>query len=222
MVALRRHQLVRLNEAGWAAVRARAWDEGAQACLAHWCAHGLPLVVTQQRGTLADDALALGLPAPLQWQRRRLVVQVGLGDVLYFDEFPLAAELTTSLPAASRVAWCALLTTLGAAGASVRVYGGHGWQRITGLGYLHAGSDLDLCLSVADAAAADAAVAALQAAALTAPRLDGELVFPDGSAVAWREWGAWRAGRVDRVLVKRLHGVAMETDDAWLGEPARC
>ena len=61
MAALHRHQLVRLNAAGWATVRGRAWDEGAQACLAHWSGHGLPLVVTQQRGTLADDQPYLGL-----------------------------------------------------------------------------------------------------------------------------------------------------------------
>ena len=222
MVALHRHQLVRLNDAGWSAVRGRAWDEGAQACLAHWAAHGLPLVVTQQRDALTDDQLALGLPTPLRWQRRRLALQVTLSDVLFFDEFPFAAEVTGLMSPAARSAWRALLAALDVAGATVRVYGSHGWQRITGLGYLHAGSDMDLRLSAADAAAADAVVAVLQAAPLAAPRLDGELTFPDGSAVAWREWSAWREGRVDRVLVKRLHGVAMETDDAWLGERAPC
>ena len=40
--------------------------------------------------------------------------------------------------------------------------------------------------------------------------LDGELVFPDGRAVAWREWQPWREQRVDRILVKRLQGVVME------------
>lgn len=222
MVELHRHQLVRLNDAGWGVVRARAWDEDAQACLAHWAAHGLPLVVTQQRGGLADDQFALGLPAPLQWQRRRLALQVARSDVLYFDEFPSAADVTTSLPAAARGAWRTLLAALAATGASVRVYGSHGWQRITGLSYLHAESDLDLRLSVADAAVADAVVAALQASALALPRLDGELAFPDGSAVAWREWRPWREGRVDRVLVKRLRGVAMETDAVWLGQREPC
>jgi len=222
MVALHRHQLVRLNEAGWAAVRGRAWDEGAQSCLAHWAAHGLPLVVTQQGGALGDNQLALGLPTPLQWQRRRLALQVALSDVLFFDEFPLAAEVTGLLPPAARGASRALWATLDAAGAAVRVYGSHGWQRITGLSYLHAASDLDLRLSVADAAAADAVVAVLQASTFAVPRLDGELAFPDGCAIAWREWRPRREGRVDRVLVKRLRGVAMETDDAWLGQREPC
>lgn len=222
MVALRRHQLVRLNDAGWAAVRHRAWDQVAQTCLAHWSAHGLPLVVTQQPAGLAGGQLALGLPAPQVWQRRRFALQAALRDVLYFDEFPAASEITGLLPPAMRGAWASLGDALAAAGASARVHGSHGWQRLTGLGHLHADSDLDLHLSVGDVAAADAAVAALQASTLTAPRLDGELVFPDGSAVAWREWTPWRERRVDRVLVKRLRGVAMETDDAWLREHQPC
>jgi phosphoribosyl-dephospho-CoA transferase len=40
-------------------------------------------------------------------------------------------------------------------------------------------------------------------------RLDGELVFPDGAAVAWREWHACRGGRTRRLLVKRLDGATL-------------
>ena len=222
MVALRRHQLVRLNAAGWGALQERPWDDAARDCLVHWAAHHLPLVVTQQRDGLSDGRLALGLPAPLQWQRRRFALQASLCDVSYFDEFPAAAEVTLLLPAAVRAAWRVLVRELEAFDAAPRVYGSVGWQRLTGLAYLHAASDIDLRLSVADAAAADAVAACLNDAAFTAPRIDGELVFADGSAVAWREWLAWRAQRVDRVLVKRLHGVAMEAGDTWLREGLRC
>lgn len=222
MVALRRHQLVRLNAAGWAALQERPWDDAARDCLAHWATHHLPLVVTQQRGDLSDERLALGLPAPLQWQRRRLALQASLRDVLYFDEFPAAADVTPLLPAAVRASWRLLVQRLEHLAGVPRVYGSVGWQRLTGLTYLHAASDVDLRLSATDAAAADAVAASLNGAPLAAPRIDGELVFPDGSAVAWREWLAWRARRVDRVLVKRLHGVAMESGDAWLGEGLSC
>jgi len=222
MVVLCRHQLVRLNQAGWAAVHANVWDDTARDCLAHWSAQHLPLVVTRQRAGLTDEQIALGLPAPLQWQRRRLALHVALGGVRYFDEFPGAAAVTSLLPAAARNAWLNLLTALAAVGAAPRVYGSFGWQRITGLPYLHAGSDLDLRVSVSDAAMADAVAAAMHAPAFATPRLDGEIVFPDGSAVAWREWRAWRERRVDRILVKRLRAVAMETDDVWLGEQQPC
>jgi phosphoribosyl-dephospho-CoA transferase len=222
MVALCRHQLVHLNAAGWAAVQQRPWDDEARACLAHWAAQRLPLVVTQQRDGVSDDWIALGLPAPLQWQRRRLALQVTMRGVLYFDEFPRAAEVTGLLPPRVRGAWQTLLKMLAALGVVPRVYGSFGWQRLTRLTYLHADSDLDLRLPVDDAAMADAVTAALHAAPFAMPRLDGEIVFPDDSAVAWREWRLWRERRADRVLVKRLRGVAMERGDAWLVEHQPC
>ena len=107
--------------------------------------------------------------------------------ILYFDEFPKAAAITSLLPPPLRSAWAALAKTVDA-----RIYGSYGLQQLTGLSYLHAESDIDLCLSVDDAAAADLAAAALSGAAFARPRLDGELVFPDGRAVAWREWQPWR------------------------------
>ncbi len=62
----------------------------------------------------------------------------------------------------------------------------------------------------------DAAAVLLRRSDDGSPRLDGELSFPDGSAVAWREWVAWRSGRVSAILVKRLCGVALEAGSAWL------
>ena len=222
MVALCRHQLVHLNAAGWAGVQDRPWDDEARACLAHWAATRLPLVVTQQREGVPDDRIALGLPAPLQWQRRRLALQVPLHGVLYFDEFPRAAEVTGLLPPRVRSGWQTLLKTLAALDVVPRVYGSFGWQRLTRLTYLHADSDLDLRLPVDDAAKADAVAAALHATPFATPRLDGEIVFPDDSAVAWREWRLWRERRADCILVKRLRGVAMERGAAWLAEHAPC
>ncbi|MBC7728920.1 MAG: malonate decarboxylase holo-[acyl-carrier-protein] synthase [Microbacteriaceae bacterium] len=205
---LRRHQLVRLNEGGWTAVRAGAWDDEARACLSFWAAERQPLVVTQQPARLPEGHVALGLSAPLRWNRRRLAMQVPMSGILFFDEFPKAAAITALLPPSLRSAWAVLASEL-----TARVYGSYGWQRLTGLDYVHADSDIDLCVSVDDAASADRVVAALSEAAQAAfarPRLDGELVFPDGRAVAWREWLPWREQRVDRILVKRLQGVAME------------
>lgn len=222
MSSLRRHQLARLNERGWATVQDRPWDAEARDCLAWWAARQLPLVVTRQPEDLASDHLALGLPAPLRWQRRRLALQLPLQGLAYFDEFPLAAAVAPLLPAPHRTAWRELAARLAEVGAEVRVYGSYGWQRITGLNYLRPGSDLDLRLVVPDMAAADSAAALLQAALPALPRLDGELMFADGAAVAWREWQAWREGRAARILVRRLHAVTLEAGEAWLQEPLPC
>jgi len=209
---LHRQQLLRLSGRGWAQVLEAQWDASARRCLTLWAARSLPLVVTRQPQDLAGF-IATGLPAPARMGRRRIALTVAPADVLFFDEFPPAEQVTRLLPAAAREAWRNLLCRLADADCNARVYGGYGWQRLTGLAYLHAGSDVDLLLAVRAADCADAVCQALATAAIDAPRLDGELLLPDGAAVAWREWLAWRAGRASGVLVKRLRGVALETPD---------
>jgi len=207
---LHRHQLARLGAAGWQRVLAREWDAQARECLAHWAAHGLPLVVTRQiPSPLQDDGIAMGLPAPGRWGRRRFAVQVPRADVAYFDEFPGLRQVIGRLPDGQRRAWQALCEGLEACGAVARVHGSHGWRHLTGLDHVHATSDVDLSISVSDDVQADRVAALLQAFPCRRPRLDGELMFADGDGVAWREWLAWRAGRVKALLVKRLDGCSL-------------
>jgi len=221
MVPLHRHQIAWLGEAGWRRVQRRDWDAEARDCLAHWAARRLPLVVTRQGDAAAGEApVALGLAAPACWGRRHLALGVPRNEVLYFDEFPLAERLVGLLPAPARGAWRELCAALKHAQAPARVYGSHGWQLLSGLDHLREGSDIDLWLSVSDAAQADAAAACLQSAAAGLPRLDGELMFDDGSAVAWREWLAWRGGRSRSLLVKTLAGSALVHARGWQGTAA--
>ena len=210
MTPLHRHQIARLSPAGWRQLLAGDWDAGARDCLRHWADQALPVVVTRQAEPDAD-VIALGLCAPRRWQRRRLALRVPRADVLYFDEFPRLAQLVMQLPPAARPAARRLASALQACGATARVYGSHGWQFLSGLNHLREGSDLDLWVGVEDVEQADAVAAALEAFSAPALRLDGELVFPGDAAVAWREWLAWREGRSQAVLVKRLHGAALVT-----------
>ena len=206
---LRRQQLLRLSGEGWARVLDASWEPAARQCLALWAARGLPLVVTRQPAPAADT-LATGLPAPARFRRLRLAVAVMPRHVMFLDEFPAAGAVARLLPRPCASAWHALLASLAVAGCAPRVYGGHGWQVLTRLAYVHAASDVDLLLPVVSSAQADAVARLLANAAWTGPRLDGELLFPDGAAVAWREWLAHREGRTAQVLVKRLHGVGLE------------
>ena len=212
---LHRQQLVRLSGPGWAHVLESPWDADARACLALWAGRGLPLVVTRQPPS-CGDALATGLPAPARFRRRRLAVAVAPGDVLFLDAFPLADAAARLLPRSLAATWRSLVAALAASDCAARVYGGYGWQALTRLAYVHAQSDLDLLLPVGSDAQADEVARTLASAAWDGPRLDGELLFPDGAAVAWREWREHRQGRAARVLIKRLHGVALESFDAGL------
>jgi len=241
MQAPERQRLVWLTPQAWAALLAQrlaapnergpSHDAVSLACIEHWAQHDLPLVVTRQPA--ADAAapagigtepatLALGLPAPACWERRRLALRVPIDGIARIGDFPPAAAIAPLLPPAARADWLGLCAELAALGVVARVYGSHGWQHLTDSAYLHAGSDLDLLLALpapGQVDTADAAVARLLAVAaqpgLPLPRLDGELIFADGSAVAWREWAAWRSGRVARLLVKRRDGATLESAASW-------
>lgn len=218
MTPLHRHQLARLSDAGWRTLLARDWDAEARDCLTHWAAARLPLVVTRQapKTDLPDeDRIALGLPAPGRWGRRRLALSVARSEVAYFDEFPGLDRACHRLPLPARPAWRSLCRDLQAIGANARVYGSYGWELLSGLDHVRPGSDIDLWLSVADMAQADAAAACLQGFSCAGLRLDGELMFVDGGAVAWREWLSWRSGRVKSLLVKATEG------NSLLHSPAR-
>lgn len=196
------------------------------ACLSHWAQRRLPLVVTRQplalrvaAGDRPDGPLALGVSAPATWGRHAIAVTVSPRGVCRHGAFPLAVALTDALPAAARDGWAALCRALDGLGVTARVYGSRGWQHLTGLDHVHAASDVDLLVEVGSAAQADRAGALLHdAERLPLPlplRLDGELVFGDGAAVAWREWSSLRAGQTAQMLVKRLHGSTLEDGTAW-------
>lgn len=195
---------------------ARPWDRQARECLAHWARHGLPLVVTTQPlDAAASGSVALGLPAPARWDRRRLALLVPRAGLRRVDEFPRLAEVQDLLPPAVQYRVLKLMAELDACHATARVFGSYGWQAMSDLDHVRPESDLDLSVVVHGAAHADAVAQALQSFDAARPRLDGELLFNDGAAVAWREWIEWRSGRAHAVLVKRLHGVALHRDTAW-------
>jgi phosphoribosyl-dephospho-CoA transferase len=213
MPSFARHDLVWLSASGWEHARGQAADDETAACLAHWARERLPLVVGRQPPGEAE--LALGLAAPVDWGRRKIALRVPREAVLYHDRFPRGRAVARLLAPALRPTWHALLEALAACEVDVRVHGSYGWQQLTGLKHVLGSSDLDLLLPVADAAVADAVAERLEGVRWQGPRIDGELLFPGGAGVAWREWLQFRRGAVDRVLVKRLHGVALEDAAAW-------
>jgi phosphoribosyl-dephospho-CoA transferase len=212
MPPLRRHQLAYLSAAGWQAVLEQDWDHEGLQCLQHWSDHGLPLVVTRQPVLAKTEPvqIALGLSAPAAWGRRLLRLQLPVNAIGWFGEFPLLPDVLPLVPRGARAVIQSLAEALAAIGVRAHAYGGVGWQRLTSLRYLHARSDLDLWLAVDDEQAADAAVMELSRHVPIRLRIDGEIMFSDGSAVAWREWDAWRVGRSRAVLVKQLNGASVE------------
>ncbi len=213
MAGLRRHDLVRLSAEGWQQAVAQHDDATIRQCLAHCSSHDWPAVVaTQGRDGAHQDDVALGIATPPSWGRRRIGLRVSAsalrcGEIAFPRWNDCARQM--SIPEPLRAAFDAGLAEHAN---TIRMYGSFGWQQLTGLSYVTDGSDLDLLLEPANAMHADRMAFALATVNVAGPRLDGELCFPNGSAVAWREWIEWRTGRADVVLVKRLEGPSFAID----------
>ena len=199
MNALQRNGLVWLTISGWDRVLASDWDVQALGILQHWALMALPLVVCRQRVENSPPTVSLGLPAPSVWDRRKLALEVTPDEVDRVGWFPTLEQLEP------REAFAAAINEIrsNAAGfdGPIQVYGSFGWETLTGMNYVRPGSDLDLRVEVPDREIAVAVARALNALLLPM-RVDGELAFPDGSAIAWREYLLWTERKVDRMLVK--------------------
>ncbi len=203
---LQRNQLVWLTGAAWQALLAAAWDAQARAILGHWQSQQLPLVVCRQRLPESLQRISLGLPAPLQWERRKLALDVAAEDIAGSGSFPLLADTPLAITHADALQ--DLLQHTDALQVQLRVYGSFGWQQLCGLPCVRESSDLDVLAHVPDLGTAGQVVWLLQGLRLTW-RVDGELVFPNGWALPWREYAQLIGGKVDRVLVKERCGAQL-------------
>jgi phosphoribosyl-dephospho-CoA transferase len=201
-----RHELLFLTADGWH--QALATADAERALLERWQAHDWPLVVRRREPGSGADTVSLGLPAPptAGGIKHRFACTVPVAAVAR-RQAPLAlAAIVASAPARWQGALAALLADAAQAGAPpLQVFGSCAMQALTGLSYVGTASDIDLLLDVATLAQLEAGLALLGRHVSALP-LDGELVFPGGAAVAWKEW----AGAADqRVLVKSVDAVRL-------------
>ncbi|MDB5792825.1 MAG: mdcG [Massilia sp.] len=219
-----RHDLVWLSARGWDHAGAGLPPAG-RAAVAAWGARGWPAVVTRPPASLAPGQLALGIALPPcpDGSKPRIAIAADALDIVRATPAMALAAAAGAAPAAWRTALAALDQQAAAIGLVLRVYGSLALQAVTGQAYLRAGSDIDLLLQPATRAGYRRALALLADHARGLP-LDGECVFGDGCAVAWKELAACTDDGA-RVLAKSLHGVALVTVGsllASLGEEARC
>lgn len=204
---LRRHDLAWLRPG--AACHADGLDGPAAAWLRHWLAEGKPLVVTrQQRQHDGDESMRLGTVLPARLGRRRIACTVAAKDVLDIGP-PLNAEAVAHvLPADVADALHGLAQQARQLDVPLGVYGSTAWEHLAGETYRRAESDVDMVCDVRDAATLPGILLVL-ARASRSTRIDGEIRFPDGKAVAWRELQASGLDPDAQVLVKDLHGVEL-------------
>jgi phosphoribosyl-dephospho-CoA transferase len=210
-----RHDLVWLSDDGWEVAQA-AVQAAHAGTLAGWRRAGWPLVVTRQDPGAGADTICLGLALPpaADGAKQRIALQAPADSIARSTP---ALALSKAIPAAPN-GWKQGLAALAAAspGLTLRVYGSLALQAITGQAYLRSGSDIDLLFYPATTTQLRSGLALLQQYAEALP-LDGEVVFPGGQAVAWKEW-AGAEGNQARVLAKSRGGVQLAPIQSLLSE----
>lgn len=213
MNTLVRNQLRCVDSAGWALIEAHEWDAQAHTIFSHWRTHQLPLVVCRQSAETLPDHVCMGLPSPQQWSRRRVALTVCLDHLTAHADFPTLAQVVQANHWGSAV--IELSDAITQLGAKAHVYGSHGWQWLTELTYLHETSDLDLSMTVNSWEMASQLVQRLANTSIHC-RVDGEIVFPQGKAIAWRELYQLIQGKTSQVLMKDRHSLQLLTLDALI------
>lgn len=202
-----RHELVWLTPSGWDAVATQAQAD--LDAIAQWRERDWPAVVCRNVPGLAHGDLSIGLPLPpaADGAKRRCGANVPVAAVARRQApLPLAA-FCANAPAD----WRGALSTMLLEGArlpapvALAVFGSCAMEVLTGQAYLRASSDIDLLLYPRSMSGLHAGLALLLRHASTLP-LDGEIVFPHGAAVSWKEWAG---ARDERVLVKTIADVRL-------------
>jgi phosphoribosyl-dephospho-CoA transferase len=215
-----RHSLVWLSAQGWQSCRDRSGNNlapSSHAALAHWQQSDWPAIVRRADVDCAQHQVCLGLalpPDPQSGHKVRIALRAPVAEVRQIRP-PLAIDaVLAAAPARWRAALCVLAADASRQKLAFGVYGSVALQALTGASYVSATSDIDLLFSPRTQAQLEAGIALLQQHAQSLP-LDGEILFPSGQAVAWKEW-VQASGNSPRVLVKDDRGVQLSTLAALL------
>ena len=190
-----RHDLVWLSHQAWASVfaqqMARVPDESTSLLiqsLHRWQQEEWPAVVRRRDADAADDEICIGFAlVPVNGRKPRVAAKVKVQDIL---EHQPSLSLATVIPFVAPD-WQATLRTFNSEGSAVgvrwRVYGSLVFQFLTGQSYVNETSDIDVLFRPQTQEHLLHGLTLLRQYQGQIP-LDGEVIFPQGQAVAWKEW----------------------------------
>jgi phosphoribosyl-dephospho-CoA transferase len=207
----RRHDLLHVAPDVWASIMAHHPALAGLPLLEAWADRGWPVIVRRRAEAEDPGLVPIGIPLPPAVGKRRVSLLLPPGGVLQRLAPPL---LRTAAQVADPI-WQTTIASLLVLGARADLepaaYGSLLWQHRTGLAYLSPSSDLDVLWPVPGGFDVSSLVFGIAEVQRDAPlRIDGEIVFPDGTAVNWRElWNAYRAGDRAAVLAKSMEGVRL-------------
>jgi len=214
-----RHKLVWLSDIGWQSVLNNIYvnpdaQPSWQYAIDQWRRANWPAIVRRDDSEKEEHEVCLGITLPPNQSndsKTRIAFRVARSEVKkILDPIRLGAAIESAPPA-----WHGPLTALEVEirrqGLSFGVYGSLALQALTGQAYVRPSSDIDLLFYPASIEQLDAGMMLL-ATTLEVLPLDGEIVFPSGQAVAWKEWLNASHNEVPaRVLVKQKNAVRLST-----------
>jgi phosphoribosyl-dephospho-CoA transferase len=215
----RRHDLLHVAPDVWASVLAHRPALADLPLLRTWADSGWPVIV-RRRAEAEDPGLApIGVPLPPAAGKHRVALLFPPEGVLRRSSPPSLRTVASVAGPGWQSTIAALLDLGQSVGLEPSAFGSLLWQHQTGLTYLSPHSDLDVLWTVPadlDVLSLVSGVAEVQRD--TQLRIDGEVVFPDGSAVNWRElWNEHRTGGRAGVLAKTMEGVRLLDIASLLG-----
>ena len=207
----RRHARVWLDRATWRSALREPLDAERMAALDAWIAAGRA-AVARRRDPASDIACDLAVALPLSAERARIGFAVDPGAIVRIAPPLTLADTIARAPAEWREALTDLHDRAARIGTTFHVYGSLAWQAISNEPCARTGSDVDLLWTAASIDDVDRVLALLAEWEAVGPlRADGELLLPNGDAIAWREL----TQPTDRVLVKHQDRVSLQPSPSY-------
>lgn len=204
-----RHNRVWLSEAGWERARATAPGNYASA-FALWAENDWPAIVRRADPESDQSTICLGLPLAPDARtgiKIRIPFAAFVDDIARHDAPLDIIEAGSALPTRWHAEFFELSEAVIIRQLEFRVYGSAAMQAMTGAPYLTASSDIDLLFYPGTKAQLQEGLNLLAGYSERLP-LDGEIIFPSGRAVSWKEWAqAAKAPGDIRLLAKSMYSL---------------
>ena len=210
---LSRHVLVWLDPRRWRVGLRSGINPETLPLIEEWIGQDLPAVVRMRRED-SPSLLHLGIPLSPDKGRMRVSLEVCRDTVVKASPPLSLSQVMPSAPPRWQEPLHRIIMSSSAVGLMPGVYGSLAWQHLTGKTYLSAQSDVDLLFHVRNARQLDHVLRTLQEVeSRYGLKADGEFIFADGGAVAWREM--LQSG--GKVLVKSDRSVSLRPVADLLG-----
>lgn len=208
-----RHKLVWLTNTGWEAALEAAPPQQRDGIL-KWHRADWPGVIRRSDADAGETEVCLGIPLPpsvVDGARLRIPIRAARTEIRKKRDPISIGEAAQVAPPVWRKPLGELAELATDEGLSTGVYGSLAMQALTGMEYVTAKSDVDMLFYPDSALQLAAGIKIFRRVQNRLP-LDGEIVFPSGDAVAFKEWISVTGSRLaTRVLVKQKQLVQLMT-----------